>query len=102
MGSATVDMKPHKDQALEDCMDYLEHVVTYADSAYDNFKSYKKKSGLSEGFYDVMTGMKFVSTMVHMITTSEKACPTLEAEWHRIKNMANTWNHPTDFAFDND
>lgn len=77
MGSATVDMKPSKDQALEDCMDYVEHVVTYADSAYDNFKSYKKKSGLSEGFYDVMTGMKFVSTMVHMITTSEKACPTL-------------------------
>jgi len=53
-------------------MDYLEHVVTYADNVYDSFKSYKRKSGLSEGFYDVMTGIKFVSTMVHMITTSEE------------------------------
>lgn len=77
IGSGTVDLPPSKDQALDNCMDYVEHVVTYADSAYDNFKSYKKKSGLSEGFYDVMTGMKFISTMVHMITTSEESCSTL-------------------------
>jgi len=75
--------------------------VTYADSAMENFKSFKKKSGIQEGFYDVMTGMKFISTMVHMITTSEKSCPTVPAEWDRIKEIANTWNHPTDFAFDN-
>ena len=102
IGSATVDMPPEHNKQLEDCMDYLEHVVTYADNIYDSFKAYKRKAGLSEGFYDVMTGLKFVSTMVHMITTSESNCQTVAAEWGRIKEIANTWNHPSDFSFDND
>ena len=102
IGSATVDLPPAKDQALEGCMDYLEHVVTYGDSFYSSFKSYKRKAGLSEGFYDVMNGLKWASTMVHMITTSEESCTTLAAEWGRIKEIADTWNHPTDFSFDND
>lgn len=37
-----------------------------------------------------------------MITTSEESCKTLKAEWPRIKEMADAWNHPTDFSFDND
>jgi len=95
-------MPPAKDKKLEECMDYLEHVVTYADNIYNSFKNYKKKSGLSEGFYDVMAGIKFTSTMVHMLTTSENSCPTVAIEWDRIKDIANTWNHASDFMFDND
>jgi len=82
-------------------MNYVENIYTYADNAYSNFKNYKKKAGIQEGFYDVMTGMKFVSTMVHMITTSEKSCTHFAAEWDRIKEIANVWNHPNDFSFDN-
>jgi hypothetical protein len=102
MGSGTVDLPPHKGKELEQCANYLEHVVTYADNAYTNFKNFTKKSGAQEGFYDVMTGFKFISTSVHMISTSQKSCPTLAAEWDRIKEIADTWNHPDDFAFDNE
>jgi hypothetical protein len=56
---------------------------------------------MQEGFYDVMTGFKFISTSVHMITTSEKSCPTLAAEWDRLKEIADVWNHPNDFSFNN-
>jgi hypothetical protein len=100
-GSTTVDLPPQKSQELEECANYLEHVVTYADNAYTNFKNFKKKSGVSEGFYDVMNGFKFISTSVHMISTSQKSCPTLAAEWDRIKEIADAWNHPNDFSFDN-
>jgi hypothetical protein len=101
IGSGTVDLPPHKGKELEECGNYLEHVVQYGDNAYQNFKNFKKKSGIQEGFYDVMSGIKFISTTLHMVTTSEKSCPTLAAEWDRIKEMADVWNHPYDFSFDN-
>ena len=40
IGSATVDMPPAQDKKLEECMDYLEHIVKYADNIYDSFKSF--------------------------------------------------------------
>jgi hypothetical protein len=48
-----------------------------------------------------MSGLKFFSSTLHMITTSKKYCPTLAAEWDRISEMADAWNHPLDFDFDN-
>lgn len=101
IGSGTVDLPPKQDEALDQCADYLEHVVTYGDNAYNNFKNFSKKSGNQEGFYDVMNGLKFVSTTVHMVTTSQKSCPTLAVEWDRVKEIADAWNHPNDFSFDN-
>jgi len=101
IGSGVVDLPPKKSKELEECANYLEHVVTYGDQAYQSFKKFQSKSADKEGFYDVMTGLKFVSTSIHMITTSEKSCPTLAVEWDRVKEMADTWNHPNDFSFDN-
>ena len=49
-----------------------------------------------------MNTLKFVSSMIHMITTSEQQCSTLPAEWDRIKEIATTWNWPLDFVVDND
>ena len=43
IGSGTVDLPPHKGKELQDCANYLEHVVTYGDNAYNNFKNFMKK-----------------------------------------------------------
>jgi hypothetical protein len=40
IGSSTVDLPPKKGEELENCANYLDHVVTYGDNAYNNFKNF--------------------------------------------------------------
>lgn len=60
---------------------YLDHIYGYADKAYPLIKK--------DNMRDKLSGIDKISHMISMIKSSESRCGALNADWDKIKLLAN-------------